>query len=77
MTPNDEENEWEQPNRTNWRGLGLTDPIKSVEVRVMRLAYLNTIHTLSTRTNGFCYLPSSRSKALSNNTSTLSIILLM
>lgn len=28
----DEESDWEQLNRTNWRGLGLTDPIKSVEV---------------------------------------------
>jgi len=27
-----EENEWEQLNRTNWKGLGLTDPIKNVEV---------------------------------------------
>lgn len=30
---NEEENEWEHLNRTNWRGLGLTDSIKSVEVR--------------------------------------------
>jgi len=29
----EDENEWEALNRTNWRGLGLTDPIKSVEVR--------------------------------------------
>jgi hypothetical protein len=29
---NDEESEWDHLNRTNWRGLGLTDPIKSVEV---------------------------------------------
>lgn len=28
----EDENEWEALNRINWRGLGLTDPIKSVEV---------------------------------------------
>jgi DNA-directed RNA polymerase III subunit RPC2 len=28
-----EEGDWEHLNQTNWRGLGLTDPIKSVEVR--------------------------------------------
>jgi hypothetical protein len=28
----EDENEWEALNQTNWRGLGLTDPIKSVEV---------------------------------------------
>jgi DNA-directed RNA polymerase III subunit RPC2 len=27
-----EDEEWEQANRTNWKGLGLTDPIKSIEV---------------------------------------------
>jgi DNA-directed RNA polymerase III subunit RPC2 len=31
----DEESDWDLLNRTNWRGLGLTDPIKSVEVRFM------------------------------------------
>lgn len=29
----EEESEWDQLNRTNWRGIGLTDPIKNVEVR--------------------------------------------
>lgn len=28
----DGDDEWDHLNRTNWRGLGLTDPIKSVEV---------------------------------------------
>jgi DNA-directed RNA polymerase III subunit RPC2 len=32
-TLQEEETEWEQLNRTNWRGIGLADPIKSVEVR--------------------------------------------
>ena len=31
----DEESEWDHLNRTNWRGLGLTDPIKSIEVSFM------------------------------------------
>ena len=31
----DEESEWDHLNRTSWRGLGLTDPIKSIEVRFM------------------------------------------
>lgn len=33
MDVNDDESEWDHLNRTHWRGLGLTDPIKSVEVR--------------------------------------------
>jgi hypothetical protein len=28
----EDENEWEALNRTHWRGLGLTDPVKAVEV---------------------------------------------
>lgn len=28
----EEETDWEHANRTNWRGLGLADPIKRVEV---------------------------------------------
>jgi hypothetical protein len=31
-TIREEENDWEHENRTNWRGLGLADPIKRVEV---------------------------------------------
>ena len=31
----DEESEWEHLNRTNWHGLGLTDPVKNVEVRTL------------------------------------------
>lgn len=36
MTGKDAEmmdDEWEKPSRTEWRGLGLTDPVKNVEVR--------------------------------------------
>lgn len=29
----EEEQQWEQGNLSHWRGLGLTDPIKRVEVR--------------------------------------------
>jgi DNA-directed RNA polymerase III subunit RPC2 len=28
----EEDAEWEQMNRTNWKGLSLTDPIKNIEV---------------------------------------------
>jgi DNA-directed RNA polymerase III subunit RPC2 len=31
-----EDTEWDQLNRANWKGLGLTDPIKAVEVRCMK-----------------------------------------
>lgn len=31
-TIGEEEHDWEHENRTNWRGLGLADPIKRVEV---------------------------------------------
>lgn len=33
MAGNGDENDWDHLNQANWRGLGLTDPIKSVEVR--------------------------------------------
>jgi hypothetical protein len=33
MATLEEENDWEHLNQTNWHGLGLTDPIKNVEVR--------------------------------------------
>ncbi len=29
----DGEQDWDQLNKSNWRGLGLSDPIRSVEVR--------------------------------------------
>ena len=33
MAPHEEEEEeWGRAAQTNWRGLGLTDPVKSVEV---------------------------------------------
>lgn len=32
MATGEEESDWEHLNRTNWRGLGLADPIKTVEV---------------------------------------------
>ena len=30
--------EWEELNRQKWKGLGLSDPVKSVEVRVLGLS---------------------------------------
>jgi hypothetical protein len=39
----DEESEWDHLNRTNWRGLGLTDPIKSIEVRSLLSLLENVI----------------------------------
>lgn len=33
MEEDAEDSQWDQLNRTEWRGLGLTDPIKSIEVR--------------------------------------------
>ena len=32
-TLGEEESEWDHLNKTDWRGLGLTDPIKDVQVR--------------------------------------------
>jgi hypothetical protein len=32
----EEENEWDQLNKTSWNGLGLTDPVKNVEVGLSR-----------------------------------------
>ena len=39
----DQESEWDHLNRTNWRGLGLTDPIKSIEVHSILFALENVI----------------------------------
>jgi len=33
-TMGDGEEEWVQMNDTRWRGLGLTDPIKNIEVKL-------------------------------------------
>jgi hypothetical protein len=35
--------EWEQLNKGNWRGLGLTDPIKNVEVRIAHIILDNPL----------------------------------
>ena len=32
---NEDQEDWEQLNRPNWRGLGLSDPIRNVEVRAI------------------------------------------
>lgn len=32
MAETNDHDEWSQLNQTDWRGLGLTDPIKNVEV---------------------------------------------
>jgi DNA-directed RNA polymerase III subunit RPC2 len=31
----DEEEQWEHLHKSNWRGLGISDPIKSVEVSLL------------------------------------------
>lgn len=59
------DNEWEQLNRTNWRGLGLTDPIKSVEVRLklhFAVCFKISRRFLQFRTNGCYYQLFSRSR---------------
>jgi DNA-directed RNA polymerase III subunit RPC2 len=38
-TLDEDSSEWDQSNRTNWRGLGLTDPIKHVEVCVYTISF--------------------------------------
>lgn len=42
MSYGEEESEWDQLNQTSWKGLGLTDPIKSVEVGPVRVDLKNT-----------------------------------
>jgi hypothetical protein len=58
----EEEDDWERLNQTNWRGLGLTDPIKSVEVRLSNEAESGLSVTChhTTRTNGSSFLLSLR-----------------
>ncbi len=41
----EEDTEWDKLNRTSWKGLGLTDPVKSVEVRVLIHSYLDMSFT--------------------------------
>ena len=38
MVLDPEDEEWQHSNRTNWRGLGLADPIKNVEVRTFQIS---------------------------------------
>jgi hypothetical protein len=38
MVLDPEDEDWQHLNRTNWRGLGLADPIKNVEVRSFRIS---------------------------------------
>lgn len=49
----EEENDWEHLNRTNWRGLGLADPIKTVEVFFVFCAYFLFSNHPHLRTNGY------------------------
>lgn len=57
MTVSEEREDWD--NGTNWRGLGLTDPIKSVEVRevALRSYGIFLMHKFSSRTSGCCFRP--------------------
>ena len=50
MVDDVEDEEWQHLNHTNWRGLGLADPIKNVEVRLFRISPLRT--TLIARPTG-------------------------
>jgi hypothetical protein len=52
MDPAEEESEWNQITGAHWHGLGLTDPIKNVEVRQRRPGYLQYLNPFS-RINGF------------------------
>ena len=38
MVLDPEDEDWQHLNRTNWRGLGLADPIKNVEVRSFQIS---------------------------------------
>lgn len=54
----DEENEWDQLNAKTWRGLGLTDPIKTVEVCSMLFRLAPGLSGSVDRKSGSFYLPS-------------------
>lgn len=43
-----------------WRGLGLTDPVKAVEVSTLHGS--QSLDSKYYRINGCCFLPSSKSK---------------
>lgn len=40
MTVETRDDEWDEVERSNWRGLGLTDPIKNVEVSTKCVRFL-------------------------------------
>ena len=47
---------WEELNRKKWRGLGLSDPIKAVEVRDINMHFKNLCNAVKQhRTSGFFY----------------------
>jgi hypothetical protein len=51
--PENEGNQWDHLNNLNWRGLGLTDPIKNVEVRPALPYFLTTTQNGRNRTSGY------------------------
>ncbi|KAF8235853.1 beta and beta-prime subunits of DNA dependent RNA-polymerase [Tricholoma matsutake] len=52
----EDDNEWESLNRTNWRGLGLTDPIKGVEDKWLLLpAFLKVKGLVKQHIDSFNY----------------------
>ena len=55
-TVGDGDEEWMQMNDTRWRGLGLTDPIKNIEVSTDDLPRYHQLN--HSRTSG-CYCPRS------------------
>ena len=55
-----EDTEWDQLNRGKWRGIGLTDPIKNVEVFGLSFFKVTKKPTIAIRTNGFSFPLSSK-----------------
>lgn len=52
---------WDRLDVPDWNGIGLTDPIKTVEV--CKLNYVPVLLLVFLRTSGYYYQPSSKLKA--------------
>ncbi|KAF9006949.1 hypothetical protein BDQ17DRAFT_1389117 [Cyathus striatus] len=56
MTYNEEESEWDQITRSSWKGLGLTDPVKSIEDKWLLLpAFLKVKGLVKQHIDSFNY----------------------
>lgn len=57
MTVEPDNEEWQHLNSTNWRGLGLSDPIENVEVRPSRSRLVTQLYARSNKQDKWLLMP--------------------